>query len=264
MHEVQLHECAAFLTLTYQDEHLPASRSLVKKHMQDFVKRYRRSVEPERISVFYIGEYGEECASCHRNHEDCRCGAWVPALGRPHYHAIIFGHDFPDKTRWKETDYGVLWTSATLETLWGKGYCSIGSVTFESAAYVARYAVKKITGSPADSHYQWIDDDGEVHQREPEFAEMSRRPAIAKRWFEKYRGDVYPHDSVVMRGHENKVPRYYDKQMATIDPDALRRIKWLRIAAANTRQARIESGPPRLAVREKVKKAQIRSLKRDL
>lgn len=243
MHETQFHESNAFLTLTLNDEHVPANASLELETMQKFLKRYRRSIEPQKISMFYSGEYGDENR-------------------RPHYHAIIFGHDFPDKTHWKETDYGYLWKSAELEKLWGKGYCSIGSVTFESAAYVARYTVKKITGDPADRHYQHIDADGVIHQIVPEFAHMSRRPAIGKRWFNKFKTDLYPADTVVVRGHEQKIPRYYDKLFEAVDPRSLQKIKWARTGAANTRRAKHENSPGRLAVREQVKKAQIRSLKR--
>lgn len=243
MHETQFHEANTFLTLTLNDDHLPLSGSLELEVMQKFFKRYRRRIEPHRISMFYSGEYGEEG-------------------GRPHYHAIVFGHDFSDKTHWKKTDHGYLWKSAELEALWGQGYCSIGSVTFESAAYVARYTVKKITGDPADKHYERIDDDGVVTQLLPEFAHMSRRPSIGQRWYESFKGDCYPSDTVVMRGHEQKVPRYYDKLYGREQPRALQKIKWSRTAKASTRRARHESSPERLAVRETVKKAQIRSLKR--
>jgi len=243
MHETQFHEANTFLTLTLEDEHLPANGSLELDVMQKFWKRYRRAIEPDQISIFYSGEYGEE-------------------RRRPHYHAIVFGHDFADKTHWKETAHGHLWKSAQLEALWGKGYCSIGAVTFESAAYVARYTVKKITGDLADKHYENIDADGVIHKIVPEFAHMSRRPAIGKRWFEAFKGDLYPSDTVVMRGHEQKVPRYYDKLFDLVNPRQLQKIKHGRIAKASTRRAKRESTPERLRVRETVKKAQIRSLKR--
>ena len=93
------------------------------------MKKLRKALgkNGKRIRFFHCGEYGE-------------------STSRPHYHAIIFGYDFPDKKKWRTTDRGdILYRSPLLETLWDKGSSEIGSVTFESAAYVARYSLKKIT-----------------------------------------------------------------------------------------------------------------------
>lgn len=241
MHETQFHEASTFLTLTLNDDHLPENRSLDLEVMQKFWKRYRRRIEPHRIKMFYSGEYGDE-------------------QRRPHYHAIVFGHDFSDKIHWKKTDHGYLWTSSELESIWGQGYCSIGAVTFQSAAYVARYTVKKITGDPADKHYEWTDDQGVIHKLEPEFAHMSH--SLGSSWYNAFKGDLYPHDRVVVRGHEQKIPKFYDKLYKRDHPRLMQKIKWARIASASGKRAKHESSPQRLAVRETVKKAQIRSLRR--
>ena len=97
-----------------------------------------------------------------------------------------------------------------MESLWPFGLSSVGNVTFESAAYIARYCVQKVTGDRAKSHYEFVTDDGEVVDRVPEFNRMSLNPAVGKRWLEKFRSDVYPRDYVVVNGVKTKPPKYYD------------------------------------------------------
>ena len=98
-----------------------------------------------------------------------------------------------------------------LESLWPYGHSSVGNVTFESAAYIARYCVQKVNGDKAEEHYRVVDDDGVVSYRVPEFNHMSLKPGIGARWLEKYHTDVYPRDYVVIRGVKTKPPKYYDK-----------------------------------------------------
>ena len=134
VHESQMHEQSYFLTLTYNNEFLPKTGSLQKADVQLFMKRLRKKFG-KGIRYYYCGEYGEK-------------------FHRPHYHLIIFGCEFPDKILWKIERGNRLWISEDLNKLWKKGYCSIGMVTFESAAYVARYVTKKITGKQANQHYE--------------------------------------------------------------------------------------------------------------
>ena len=156
MHEAQMHDENCFITLTYAPEHLPDDESLNYDHFQRFMKRLRKRV---RVPVrFYMcGEYGEN-------------------FGRPHYHACLFGYDFPDKKLLMRTKNGDnLFTSKMLNELWPYGLSSIGSVNFQSAAYVARYIMKKITGNAAFDHYNEVDEDGVItRSRTPEFTRMSR------------------------------------------------------------------------------------------
>jgi hypothetical protein len=101
--------------------------------------------------------------------------------------------------------------------LWPYGYSSTGDVSFESAAYVARYVTKKITGKAADSHYEHVDADGVVSWRTPEFSHMSLKPGIAYGWIKKYMADVYPHDYVILKGKKRTPPRYYDRMYERFD-----------------------------------------------
>lgn len=207
--ESQLYQNSYFLTLTYDDEHLPKTGSLVPEDLQKFLKKLRRYIEyhgsDEKIRFFACGEYGDN-------------------FQRPHYHAIIYNLDIPDLKRFSTSFSGdTYYTSETINQIWKNGYVIIGQVTFESCAYVARYVTKKITGSQADEHYQG---------REPEFVRMSRRPGIGSAWLDRYKSDVYPHDYIVIRdGIKVKPPKYFDKLFEAIAPDEMSMIKELRSVA---------------------------------
>ena len=190
-HEASLHQDNCFITLTYNDENLPADKSLHVDHFQKFMKRLRKRFG-DGIRFYHCGEYGEKYM-------------------RPHYHACLFNFDFPDKKLWKIVNDQRLYISDALQELWPFGFSTIGSVTFESAAYVARYIMKKVNGEKADSHYERVDlETGEVYKLKPEYTTMSRRPGIAHDWYEKFKSDVFPSDFIVINGKKVKPPRYYD------------------------------------------------------
>jgi hypothetical protein len=218
MHERQLHERAYFLTLTYDDEHLPSDHSLNKEHLQKFFKRYRKSCG--KLRYYACGEYGEQTL-------------------RPHYHACIFGHEFPDLLSLEafQTDNPFpTYTSPSLSKLWPFGSNTIGALTFESAAYVARYCTKKITGEKAEQHYtRVIESTGEIVRVEPEFATMSLKPGIGSQWFEKYSREVYPHDRVVINHREAKPPKYYDKLLERKNLELFENIKEKRVDKAKNK-----------------------------
>lgn len=251
-HESTQHTQNCFITLTFSDEHKPTDGSLQVKHMQDFMKRLRRwenynaeqENRPERkIRFFACGEYGE------RNL-------------RPHYHACLFGFDFMDKELWSETRGNKTYRSGILEKLWPFGFALIGDVTFESAAYVARYITKKITGEKASLHYTDLDyDTGEIlGERVPEFTTMSRRPGIGKTWYEKYSSDCYPSDFIIINGKKCKPPRYYDKIHAVEQP-----IEHDEIIERRTENAKLNhenKSYERLRVLETIAKLRLKKLKR--
>lgn len=178
------------------------------------------------------------------------CGEYGPSTGRPHYHICIFGYHFPDRVPFGRGFY----RSAELESLWPYGHSSVGDLTFESAAYAARYICDKITGDAAKSHYERIDQDtGEITSIKPEFNLMSRRPGVGAEFFNTYKADMYPHDYVVMRGKKMKPPRFYDKMFEKLDSDAMEKIKIQREMDAQVNA--LENTPARLAVRETVTKS---------
>jgi hypothetical protein len=199
VHESQMHSENCFITLTYEDN----PETLIKEDLQKFWKRLRKKLGKKKIKYFACGEYGDE-------------------FKRPHYHAIIFGHDFRNESDNNEvivhenTDYGDLSTSSLLSEVWGKGFVTVGDVTFDSAAYVARYCTKKINGELAEKHYNGL---------EPEFATMSKKEAIGKTFYQKYKDEIYPANYVVLNGTKLKVPNYYDKLLEKDDPGLYEAIK---------------------------------------
>lgn len=245
MHEASLYDRNCFLTLTYDQKHLPSDGSLHLEHFQLFMKRLRKkygSSKENPIRFYHCGEYGEQFA-------------------RPHYHALLFNHDFEDKRYFSERNGNRVYTSDSLSDLWKEGFSVIGDVTFESAAYVARYVMKKVTGEKAEEHYG---------SRRPEYTTMSRRPGIGKLWFDKFRSDVYPRDGVIVRGRLTRPPRYYDRQLELVDPSTMALLKIKResnehfVEDVYNGKVLIESDSSmrRLAVKNEVKLAQISSLRR--
>jgi len=237
VHESQKHEENSFLTLTYAPEHLPATGTLVKRHFQDFMKRLRKHIQPKKISFFHCGEYGEQ-------------------LSRPHYHALIFGHDFSDKTPWKKShDDSTLYVSQTLDRLWRFGHCSIGQVNHQTAAYCSSYILKKVTGDLAAEHYG---------DKLPEYITMSTRPAIGAEWISKFSDEVFSDDTCISQGRPTKPPRYYDKRLKKTDSNHFEQIKSDRKEAMRTKKMRLEQTPARLLVRATVLAAKISQSKRNL
>lgn len=271
MHEASLYENNIFLTLTYNGKHLPfrdkngvpsMESTLRKDDFQNFMKRLRkrtsgfnkvkkelpdgRIIYPRPIRYFHCGEYGEK-------------------FGRPHYHALIFNFDFRDKYYWRKSPCGTyrIYRSKTLEELWPYGFAEIGSVTFQSAGYVARYVVKKQKGKSAEDHYnRYREDTGEALSfRQPEYVTMSRRPGIGKGWLEKYKDDVYPHDFTLVDGKKWKPPRFYDNQL---DEKELAKVKGQRRKYAKSDSAVFNSTPHRRITREAIKENQMKMLKKHL
>lgn len=184
MHEARMHKRNCFVTLTLREY----QESLDHSQWQRFAKRVRKKLGPFRF--FMAGEYGEE-------------------RGRPHFHALLFGLDFDDKVYLGKSPGGSkLYRSDMLSELWGLGYCSVGDATFESAAYVARYVMKKMTGAVAEEHYCG---------RVPEYSKCSTggrsgRRGIGFSWFARYgKSDVFPDGNVLVHGVRCAAPRYYRK-----------------------------------------------------
>jgi len=187
VHEASTHDQNCFITLTYSEEKLPPGGTLNKRHWQAFMKRLRKSLFPKPVRFYMCGEYGD-----HPEPGE--------TLGRPHYHAILFGWTPPDlipHTRNQRDE--ILYTSETLARTWNSGHVIVGQMTFDSAAYVARYCTKKITGDPAAKHYG---------DKLPEFSLQSNAPGIGRPWFDKYRHDC-DRGHIHENGIKMPVPKYY-------------------------------------------------------
>jgi hypothetical protein len=248
VHESTLHQQNCFITLTFSPEellvHAPYG-SLDVKVFQRFMKRLRKHFHFP-IRFFHCGEYGERTR-------------------RPHYHAILFGIDFPDKTLWSERDGIQLYVSKLLTKIWSHGHASIGQVTFDSCAYVARYIMKKRFGADTFDAYfsgKINTETGELYTLKPEYTTMSRRPGIAHGWFQKFKTDVYPKDEVVVKGSLMKPPKYYDSLYEIESPLDMFHVKCARIRDAH--KSASNNTTDRLIIREKCLKARLKLLPRNL
>lgn len=241
MHEAQMHPSNSFITLTYADEHVPDDYSVYVRTLQLFMKRLRKSLKTSTVRFFGCGEYGDR-------------------FYRPHYHAIIFNHDFPDRKFLKFTDTGErLYTSEKLLDVWPYGYNTIGDVTFKSAAYCSRYVLKKQVGDKADEHYWRLNPfTMQMVRQQPEFATQSRMPGLGLSWFYKYKADVFPSDFVVVDGNKLPVPRYYLTKLAEEEQELIKK------ARSKNRPTKAERAKPRLQARAEVRDSRLSQLKRNL
>lgn len=238
VHEASMYERNCFITLTYDNEFVPLGDSLDKSAFPRFMKRLRKA-HGAGARYYMCGEYGDN-------------------YGRPHYHACLFNFDFVDKTLFKVDGEKRLYISDSLRKLWPFGFSIIGDVTFDSAAYVARYVMKKITGDMADDHYLSVDPNtGEMFRRVPEFTTMSRRPGIGRSWIDDFKSDVYPSDEVIVRGFSSRPPRYYDSVVPESELDKLKRLR--KVKALRRKE---DNTFFRLQVRERVARANLGRLKR--
>lgn len=277
-HEASLYEKNCFLTLTYSPEHLPPDGSLDYEAAPNFMKSLRHKFGPG-IRSFGCAEYGEQ-------------------KGRPHFHIALFNFDFTDKSSfdgkrlqnpWSTHDEHALFTSKTLTDLWPYGHASIGSLTFESAAYIARYVTKKITGKRAESHYECEPDPvtGEIRRLLPERSIcVSRMPGLGRDWFDRNVEFLLNNDYVISRGRKVPLPKYYDRLLEKLYPERYKEIKLRRrenatdqaekllaedhkamIAYFNKHDALEHGVPmpePRLYVMERVHELQTKTLIRNL
>lgn len=234
VHEAQYHDSKCFITLTFAKDPV----SLSHTYFQKFIKRLRDRLDlyaeyndqGDMINpglMFYMaGEYGSVYDELGRKKDGL--------LGRPHFHAILYGYEFPDRKFYKKSPSGIpMYNSDLLDDVWGLGYATVQDFSIEAAAYVARYVTKKITGAAAATHYEKVSPQtGEVFTVEPEYNRMSLKPAIGKRWIQDHQSDAYPKDFITYGGIKFKPPKYYDKIFEGIHPEEMEAIKVRRKAHA--------------------------------
>lgn len=232
MLETKDHKYNYFVTLTYDNDNLPKGKkidietgevtqtpTLEPKHLQDFFKRlritYKRKYNIDTIRYYACGEYGDK-------------------YQRPHYHAIIFGLPIYDlKTDHKSKKGNMNYNSKEIQDIWGKGRIAVGNVTWDSCAYTARYIMKKQLGKDNQEYYK-------VAGKAPEFVRMSRRPGIARKYYDEKSNIIYETDEIWLntnRGVKSaKPPRYYDKLFDLENHEQLEEIKRRRKENAENRQ----------------------------
>lgn len=172
MLEACQYKANAFVTLTYSDEQLPGTDTfpggnLVPKDLQDWLKRLRKSMEPERIRFFAVGEYGDQTE-------------------RPHFHAAIFNYPTCSfgRSRYSARITSCCPSCDNIKDTWGKGNVLLGILETSSAQYIAGYVTKKMTAK----------DDERLGGRHPEFARMSLRPGIGAGMMDEVASTWMSHD----------------------------------------------------------------------
>lgn len=241
-----MHGASCMLNLTYDDAWLPPYGQLHKKHLQDFFKRLRKAGFKFRYVA--SGEYGD-------------------ISRRPHFHIALFGVDFGDDRHVFGRSSGGerTYTSAAVARAWPFGNHLICTLNFETAAYIARYIMKKIKGLGVAPPLAVLDD-GEIIRPNPEFMNMSK--GIGKAWFREYfMSDVFPRGAVITRkGQSLPVPRYYKSLLKEVGQDLALDMQFrssVRMDAEAERKA-FENLPHRKVARDTVNKSRASLSKRSL
>ena len=207
--EASLYKSNYFLTLTYDDEHLPPKHenspihSLNKRDAQLFMKRLRKALPEQKIRFFCAGEYG-------------------PQTMRPHYHLILFNCKLPDLKFLKENDLKQpYFISETMSKCWPFGFHIIANVNWETCAYVARYVVKKQKGEGASVY--------EKYNFDPEFSTMSRKPGIGHDFMVDHMEELYAYGSINIPTKDGaksiRSCKYYDNLFDLEYPEVMEEIK---------------------------------------
>ena len=173
LHEMEDHNDSIFITLTYDDAHIPDHQSLSKHHLQLFFKRLRKSISPRRLRYFACGEYGDN-------------------TNRPHYHAIIFGLSLGHEDR------------IHIDESWNLGMIHYGLAEPDSINYVAQYIDKKFTGNLAHEEYT-------LKNREPVFKLQSM--GIGRSYCDTHKDELLDRQCINYRGKTLSLPRYYVKRL---------------------------------------------------
>lgn len=225
------HESSYFLTLTYDEEHVPHSYyvdddtgeyfenlTLRKRDLQLFHKRLRERLDFP-IRFYACGEYGSNTF-------------------RPHYHSIEYGLRLPDLKYYSRSKLGyTYYTSEFLNSVWQNGFVVVGEVTWETCAYTARYIMKKHLGKDADYYSKF--------GLEPEFTLMSRRPGIAHEYYVEHKHELIDGKEIYIAtekgGKKLLTPKYYDSFFEVDFPEEYGIIKEQRLARAEQNKLNVLS-----------------------
>lgn len=139
LHESTLWDHSIFLTLTYNDDHLPYDMSLRKTTLQKYLKRLRKRIGDRKIKYYACGEYG-------------------PDGGRPHYHMVIFGLALWEHQLGSPRGKGYEILGGPGFTAWHpRGFVAGGSINYGSLRYITDYVSKK-SDIPTRLRQQRLDD----------------------------------------------------------------------------------------------------------
>lgn len=186
-----------FITLTYDNEHLPKNYSEMKRDMQKFWKRLR---------YFYQGEQYWENPRTGKYENPIRyivAGEKGSKTQRLHMHALVFNWK-PKDLKYYKTNHNndKLYTSKSLEKIWGNGFVIIGECTYQSACYVSRYVMKKQFQRTAVADL-----------KEREFIETSRNGGIGLLYWLKNKVKILQNQGILLKQKDKvvlkKIPKYF-------------------------------------------------------
>lgn len=257
--ESYYHKKTYFLTITYDDEHVPHSsyvddfsgevKDILTLNPQDF------TLFMKRLRYYYSQKYDNEIRFY-------ACGEYGSKTLRPHYHAIVFGLNVSDLKLVKQSGTGNnLYESELVNKAWNKGYVLLSESNFDTCAYTARYVMKKRKGKDADEY--------EKFNIEPEFVRMSRMPGIATQYYLDHMDEIYKFDEIILKdGKKFKPPHFFDKMYEKDNPEDWQRVLDSRIACAkisdDTKERFFGDKYVRLTREEIAKQASIKKLVREL
>lgn len=214
--EARQYTCNYFITLTYDDDHLPigseGNGTLFNKEISDFVKRLRQAFKYhygfDGVRFYGCGEYGDQTF-------------------RPHYHIILFNCPIPDLTadfidengqitHHKDSLGKYYYFSQFVYNCWKKGNILIADCNWNTSAYVSQYVLKKQKG-----------DGGKVYEALgiiPPYVAMSTKPGIGRVHFDNNLDTLVDFPSLIIPRDRKKplvsgLPRYYKKLIKANYPE---------------------------------------------
>lgn len=265
-----------FVTLTYDDDHLPImiddgtqhvlkgkgfsadyvtkGATLLKKDCQDWLKRLRRNLDyhygiSDGVRYYLAGEYGSNTL-------------------RPHYHVCLFGVPTDSLVPIGKNKLGdILYDSDFISDTWKQGHVCVGKLNYATAAYTARYCLKKAQGKD-DAFFDSVG----VNR---EFVTMSRKPGIGVPYYEAHKEDIYKNDEIVLPAQSKdkknviKPPRYFDILYKAENPLEMAKIKLQRGIVAEMHHDNVMAATDLdeidyYAVQERKKSESIKKLIREL
>lgn len=190
---------SSFLTLTYNDDNCP--NSLVKKDVQDFLKRLRYYLSKStsvknnsKFKYYCVGEYGD---GSRTNQYNAKYGTKYISSHRPHYHLCFFGleSNFLKKYSRKSWDFGFITCSPLNPT---------------RINYCLNYIDQEIADFKSD-----YDSSGRLYP----FSLFSK--GIGSDYFQQHRSEIESNGVVLNSNRFVKIPVYYSKKFG-IDEEVIK------------------------------------------
>ncbi len=232
-----------WITLTYNDEHLPTGATLLKEEIPKFIERLRYQCRtrgyPDTFRYLFCGEYGEQNNRCH-------------------YHGYLFG--LPQEIiDWVKTQAGIKPQSKIIESAWGKGFIRFEAPAEKTISYSIKYTLKKKSDTrQIESYYRYDSKTGHEWVVQPEFMLCSRRPGIGRRWFERYFSDFMPSGTKIINGAKVAIPKSYRRFTRETYPAIYEKFRIASVRRAREKENHPDNTPERLETIDLVKSLRFR------